>query len=250
MPRRSSRRRCESTFQSRPPLELEKPSNEFLVSNFEPYRILDIERSSEDGQFSFVVVFTSILNQNIKKNFRLSTLDFLTERYRTWLLSLFKKNLKDLVAIKNMKGWAAGRTLHLRDYCTRISLNFDSLYFRSTLPPTQVYSAQPAVKPRRPPVENSADKQSKSENFSPSEFKARSTRKTRTQKTKSCCKTMNALAAEESGSRFAWLKSKTNIIKSLSKKLGHFIDKYRDMANSSVSKEDLMRDLNELRNFL
>lgn len=246
--RRLPRRKQSSDSSSDPCPDPDLPSNEFLVSNYEPYRLLDIQRGMDEKDFSFVVVFTSILNQNAKKNFKLHNLDFLTERYRMWLLSLFKKNLKDLSTIKNMKNWAMSRISLLKDYCSQQKINFEGLYFRSTLPPTQVYSSQPAIRTRKKSVDFCEEPQ-KADRLNAFSLRKKKIKKTRNLKVKACCKSLNESFNEENTKNQHTVKSKATLIRNLNKKLNHYLEKYEKMEGDSLSKEEFLRDINELRNY-
>lgn len=112
---------------------------ELKRSNLEPYLILDVRYGKTRTQFEFIVSFTSLMNQNYRRNLIVDNLGILTEKYQNWLLAKFKKNLKDLSIVKKMKMGSIHRLQLLKEYCESKNICFDTLYLRSSLPPTQVF---------------------------------------------------------------------------------------------------------------
>ena len=90
-------------------------------------------------EFHIFLVFVEILKQNIKQKGWVGDLNFLTDRYKLWLLAKFKKNLNDLMIDSGMKAFSNEKLVALRTFCRYENILFKNLHLRSHLPPTQVY---------------------------------------------------------------------------------------------------------------
>ena len=89
--------------------------------------------------FHIYFVFVEIMKQNLKERAWVDDMGNLTERYKTWLLAKFKKNLNDLMVDQNMKLFSKEKLTTLKLFCRCNGIPFNSLKLRSALPPTQVF---------------------------------------------------------------------------------------------------------------
>ena len=89
--------------------------------------------------FHILFVFVEIMKQNLKERAWVDDMGNLTERYKTWLLAKFKKNLNDLMVDQNMKLFSKEKLTTLKLFCRCNGIPFNSLKLRSALPPTQVF---------------------------------------------------------------------------------------------------------------
>lgn len=206
---------------------------ELKRSNLEPHRIFDIRYGKSKHHFEFIISFTSLMNQNDKRNLIIDNLSILTDRYKNWLLSRFKKNLKDLAIIKKMKSWAQQRLQLLKEYCEYKKISFDALYLRSTLPPTQVF-VNNAVKLKSPMSEKSSKTD---ELYNENEDNC-------IQNKPSCSSLKDRLPQEENKLKV----SKKAKLKALFEELTKLQDKYKTL--SSIDKNLFIKDLDHMSTFM
>ncbi len=243
-------------------------------SNIEPYRVLDIKNmgTKDRGNFKFVVIFISVMNQNTKKTYLLSHLDFLTARYRLWLLARFKKNLKDLSIIRNMKRWATEKLDILKDYCKSNSIEYEGLYLRSALPPTQVF-VNTNIKQRKQSLKLEDENDTQNSNKLPDKPS-----KNKEQK-KFVIPMLPSRSNEISGKRYSRIREtagkfhqgcsslketysppteqaecrvhhQTKFIKTLLNQVEKMRIKYESMANQEVSTDEFFSELNNINEYI
>lgn len=219
-----------------------KRAQEFFVADLEPHRVLDVQQVATDPpQFTFVVAFRSVFDADARKNFRLDTLDFLNERFRDWLLALFKRNLKDLCVLKKMKSWAQARLQLLKEYCAASGIEFDGLFVKSIAPPTQIYARQPQLARRPHATRGSPAKCGRVKRRTAETLPARGRR--------ACCRSADLSFTEETHKKLTSIRSQASVLRGLQRRVQHYIAKYQGMKHQSVSREDLFRDINELRSY-
>lgn len=218
---------------------------EFPVSNYQPHRILDIEKHSEES-FHFIVAFTHVFDPKIIKNFCIPSLDILSKQGKIWLLSLFKRSLKDLLVLKNMRNWAATRTNYLRELCPMLNLDFSQLNFCVELPPKNLMAVKSTPRARRLSFDLHEKWETDTEKLKQKILKRR--KRSRYARLNPSNFSLNSSFMDEETQVVANVKNQVFTIRNYHKKMNSFVGKLRDFQQNDMSKEELLHDLIELQN--
>jgi hypothetical protein len=209
----------------------------FQKSNLEPKRILDVSMRKENNIeiFSFTMVFINVMNHNQKSQYKVTNLDILTERYKLWILARYKKNLKELEVISEMKNFSKDRLLILENYCKKKNINYEKLLLRSALPPTQVYTSFYKSK------NNDSEKSKKSQKKSP--------RKVSSMKDFNvCCYETKNLPIQPRKKML--VKEQNKILKLLLNKIGYLKQKYSTSNQNFIARCQFFKELDDVNNTL
>lgn len=207
----------------------------FQKSNLEPKRILDITLKKENNQeiYIFTMVFINVMNHNQKYQYKLNNLDILTDRYKLWILARYKKNLKELEVMTEMKNFTKDRFFLLENYCKIKNINYVKLLLRSSLPPTQVYNS--IYKPK-----NSDSVKSKRSN------KKCNRKNSNLREFNICCLETKNLPTEIR--KKIVKKDQNKILKILLNKIGYLKKKYSSSTQNNVARFQFFKELDDINN--
>lgn len=221
-------------------IEIQIPQNKieilnFQKSNLEPKRILDITIKKENNQeiYIFTMVFINVMNHNQKYQYKLNNLDILTDRYKLWILARYKKNLKELEVMTEMKNFTKDRFFLLENYCKKKNINYLKLLLRSSLPPTQVYNSIYKPKMADSVKSKKSNKKSNRKNSSLREFNI-------------CCYETKNLPSEIR--KKIVKKDQNKILKILLNKIGYLKKKYSSSSQNKVARFQFFKELDDINN--